>query len=131
MSQLSHCYNEWGIFTNIIYGLIVSVFGAAVLFAVVFAAVFGLIVTAISQASDFPSIGLVLAAIAVLVVSAVVIGLVTALFYKRDFDKISQKSGVGSFDTAGLLILIGAIVPFVAGVGWIFAAVGFNALDRP
>jgi hypothetical protein len=44
------------------------------------------------------------------------------------FDKLGDKSGVDSFRTAGLLLLIGAFLLFVSYIGWIFAAIGYNRL---
>jgi hypothetical protein len=46
----------------------------------------------------------------------------------RAFNKLKEKSGVDNFGTAGLLYLIGIIVPLIAWIAWIFAAKGFNKL---
>jgi uncharacterized membrane protein len=78
--------------------------------------------------------GLFLIGLVSLIAAAIAIEVVSALFYKRAFNKLGEKSGVHSFDTAGLLLLIGAALSIV-GIGgiiswiaWIFAAMGFNAL---
>jgi Protein of unknown function (DUF996) len=72
---------------------------------------------------DYSSSGLV-----AVIAAAFAIVIVSAFFYKRAFNKLGEKSGVHSFDTAGLLILIGSFIPIVAWIGWIFAASGFNSL---
>jgi ribosomal protein L40E len=85
--------------------------------------------TVVSTPTAVPSF--VLTFIIVLIVAfavAIAMGVVSALLYKRAFNKLAEKSGVHSFDTAGLLILIGVFIPFVSWVGWIFAASGFNTL---
>ena len=63
-----------------------------------------------------------------IVALTLVVGIVSALLNKRAFNLLSAKSGVGNFDTAGLLLLIGVIIPIVSWIGWIFAAIGFNQL---
>jgi hypothetical protein len=39
-----------------------------------------------------------------------------------------EKSEVDNFGTGGLLYLIGMIIPLIAWIAWIFAAMGFNKL---
>jgi uncharacterized membrane protein/ribosomal protein L40E len=134
MHQLSQYYNEPIIFRNIIYSLVISIVGAvaltvaliAILFAVIASTLMNTVVSTPTAASSFVWTFI----IALIVVSAVAIaiGVVSALLYKRAFNKLAEKSGVHSFDTAGLLILIGVFIPIVSWVGWIFAASGFNAL---
>ncbi len=130
MYQLSHYYNEPGIFKNIVYSLVVGIVGAGTLVVILLVAIFSSLT--ISRASTSPTpapaAGLVLIGIFSIIGAALAIGLVSALFCKRAFNKLGEKSGVLSFDTAGLLILIGAIVPFVSWIAWIFATMGFNSL---
>ncbi len=46
----------------------------------------------------------------------------------RAFNKLKEKSGVESFGTAGILYLVGSIIPLVSWIAWIFAAAGFSKL---
>jgi uncharacterized membrane protein/ribosomal protein L40E len=135
MHGLSQYYNERGIFTNVLYGFLISIIGGAVVFSVVFAYIF-LSITSVASTrtynpSVFPTFILVLLGI---FVSALVIGIVSAIFYMRAFNKLGNKSGVNSFNTAGLLYLIGAVLTIVliGGViiwtAWIFATLGFKSL---
>lgn len=59
---------------------------------------------------------------------AFVFAIVNGLLYMRAFNKLGEKSGVDNFGTAGLLYLIGAIIPLVGWIAWIFAAIGFHKL---
>jgi uncharacterized membrane protein len=126
MYQLSHYYNEPGIFKNTLYSLVVSIVGAVTLVAILLAVILSTIT--IPRVSTPPAAGLFIVGFVAIIVAAIAIGIVSTLFYKRAFNKLGEKSGVHSFDTAGLLILIGVIVPIVAWIGWIFAASGFYSL---
>lgn len=130
MYQLSHYYNEPGIFKNTIYSLVVSIVGAVTLVAILLAVIISTITIPIvsTPPAAFPASGLFLVGFVAIIGAAIAIGIVSALFYKRAFNQLGEKSGVHSFDTAGLLILIGVIVPIVSWIGWIFAASGFYSL---
>jgi hypothetical protein len=65
----------------------------------------------------------------VFLVGIIAIAIYNAFLTKRAFDKLGDRSGVDSFKTAGLLLLIGSFVPIVAYIGWIFAAVGYRRLS--
>jgi hypothetical protein len=67
---------------------------------------------------------ILIAAIAIIFV----VGIVVAVLYMRAFNQLGEKSGIHNFNTAGLLILVGVIVPIVSWIGWIFAALGFHSL---
>jgi uncharacterized membrane protein len=65
---------------------------------------------------------------------AFIFAVVSGIFYMRAFNKLSEKSGVDNFKTAGLLYLIGAATAII-GIGaliqwiaWIFAAMGYSSL---
>jgi len=130
MHQLSQYYNEPIIFRNIIYSIVISIVGAVVLVAILFAVIastlMNTVVSTPTAASSF--VWAFIIALIVVIAVAIAIGVVSALLYKRAFNKLAEKSGVHSFDTAGLLILIGVFIPIVSWVGWIFATSGFNAL---
>ena len=134
MYQLSHYYDEPGIFKNVLYGLVVAIVGS-VSFAVILIAI---IVSLISRANTgptfVPAVGLVIVGLLALVGAFLAILIISSFFWKRAFNKLGEKSGNNNFNTAGLLILIGAALSIV-GVGgiiswiaWIFASMGFNSL---
>ncbi len=129
--ELGHYYNEPGIFKNIVYAIITAIVGGIV-FAIILVALFAK--SALSRATAAsPSIAAQSAGFAVLGIFGIigalfVVVLLANIFLRRTFIKLAGKSGVQSFDTAGLLILIGTIIPLVSWIGWIFAASGFNSL---
>jgi hypothetical protein len=67
-------------------------------------------------------------------VVALVVGITSAAFYMRAFNKLEEKSGVSSFKTAGVLYLVGTLLSIVliggilVWLAWIFAAWGFHSL---
>lgn len=128
MYELSHYYNEPGIFRNFLYAIITAIVGGVIIAALAIAFVFSAIATAavspIISSFFWILIGLIIAFFVVIIVAYV--------FVLRGFNLLGDKSDVHSFNTAGILLLIGAIIPFVGGIlswiGWIFALSGFIAL---
>jgi uncharacterized membrane protein len=137
MHRLAHYYSERSIFSNLIRALIIQIITAVVLTVTAVVAVISfssLVVT--TQGTATPSAVLsLLGFYAVIALASYVVSIYCAVLYKRSFDRLSERSGVDSFRTAGLLYLIGAILNIV-GVGsiimwiaWIFAALGYNKLQ--
>lgn len=60
--------------------------------------------------------------------------LVSVIFFRKSLNVLSDKSGVKIFETAGLLMLIGAILTIIAigviliWVSWILVIVGFFSI---
>jgi uncharacterized membrane protein len=137
--SLASYYKEGGIFNNALYGLITQIVGGVVSIAVV-------IITVLTSITDFlyklfpdwngdwtalsgltpnplnlslgdivPFIAGILAVFIILWVSS----MIAAFFVRRSFGTLSAKSGVGLFSTAGLLILIGAVLIILVGIGLI------------
>ena len=130
MYNLSKYYGEPAIFKNLLNALIISIVGSVVL-GVVLVAVFVSSIAANFASTTTPPLisGIwVLAGLGALLIGILAIAIYSAVLTKRAFDRLGDKSGVDSFRTAGLLLLIGAFVPFVAYIGWIFAAIGYNRL---
>ena len=128
MYTLSNYYKEPAIFKNVLYAFILSIISTVVILALEFAAIIAAI-TGISQ-TNTPSttaVPIILSYVVVIVV-ALVFGIVNGVLYMRAFNKLKEKSGVDNFGTAGILYLIGIIIPLIAWIAWIFAAMGFNKL---
>jgi|WetSurMetagenome_2_1015567.scaffolds.fasta_scaffold295268_2 uncharacterized membrane protein len=140
----SNHYQERGILGNAIYGVAVAVVGAIIVGVLAFAVVLSNLKDLITQIypgwngdwstlqgmtpnttnivpSDiFPLIGGLLV---VLVIAWVVI-IIAAFFIYRSLKQVSNKSNVGLFGTAGLILLIGAIIPvFGLILMWISALI--------
>ncbi len=97
----------------------------------IYLAIFFLSIANIPQTAQNPPTAFaqaMLSYVAVIVVS-IVLGLVNGFLYMRAFNKLKEKSGVDSFGTPGILYLIGMIIPLIAWIGWIFAAIGFQRLQ--
>jgi uncharacterized membrane protein len=132
MKGVADHYNEGGIFNNSLYGVIVSIIGGVVFVAAV-------IMTALSFFQDIgidfssdwsdPAVfsainwteGLILDSImthiGVILISLVILwifAIVAAILYRKSLTALSNKTGVGLFGTAGLLLLIGAVLTIIA-----------------
>lgn len=139
MYSLSSHYREGGIFNNALYGLIIGIVGVVISIAVV-------IITVLTSLTDFlytlfpdwngdwtalsgltpapsnlsldsimPFLTGLFAVLIVLWVSSII----SAFFVRRSLGTLSAKSGVGLFSTAGLLLLIGALLIILFGIGLI------------
>ena len=157
LKGLSSYYQENDIFNNTLYAIIIAIVGAVV-------AVATLIVTAVSAFatigidinnindwtnfgpeigtyfSDFANfselwtlIGAVVLAMLVLFVSMII----SMYFFRKTMTQLSTKSGIGLFGTAGLLMLIGAVLTIIAiglliiWIGLILATVAFFQMKEP
>ncbi len=134
MHSLSQYYDEPGIFKNALYGFLINVIGVVALIVIGFALIFTAIVS--STTSPTPGIsgaGFITVFLGI-VVAAFVIEIVSAVLYMRAFNKLGEKSGVQSFNTAGTLYLIGTVLTIVfvgsliVWIAWIFATLGFYSL---
>ena len=132
MYELSHYYNEPGIFRNIIYALVTGIVGVIVLVAIAVAAAFvtfanGLVAPSASS-FGLSFLGLIIG----VTIGSIVVAIVSAIFVMRAFNKLGDKSEVHSFNTAGILILVGSIIPVIgivlSWIGYIFVLSGFVSL---
>ena len=130
MKGMGDYYNEDDIFKNALFGFIFGFVGVIALIAVILLFAFGFAaisptVTPVFPVIPFTGFGLFLIAFGILYVFS----LISAIFYKKSLDNLSEKSGEQMFKTAGLILLIGAAIPFIGellkAVSWILAAVGF------
>jgi len=150
--NLASHYRESGIFNNALYGLIIGIIGGVISIAAV-------IIVVLTSLTDFlytifpdwngdwtalsgltpdtsnlsldkimPFLAGIFAVLIILWVSSII----AAFFIRRSLGTLSAKSGVGLFSTAGLLLLIGAVLIVLFGIGliliWISAlllAIGF------
>jgi uncharacterized membrane protein len=135
--NLASYYTERGIFNNALYGLIAGIVGGVI-------AVGAVILTVLTSLTDFlytiyPSwngdwtalSGLTpdtsnlsldaivpfLTGIFVALIVLWVFAIISFYFVRRSLTSLSAKSGVGLFSTAGLLMLIGAVLIIAIGIG--------------
>jgi uncharacterized membrane protein len=139
MKGFADYYKEAGIFNNTLYGLIIAIVGGVVSVAAV-------IITVLTSLTDFlyaifpdwngdwaalsgltpnPSnlslnnIMPLLAGIFAVFIILWVFAIIATFFIRRSLGTLSAKSGVGLFSTAGLLLLIGAVLIILFGIGLI------------
>jgi uncharacterized membrane protein len=136
MKGLAEDYKEQAIFKNTLNGFIFGIIGVVIgiaAFAAVIASLFsGFLFTRplLSAVSILLSLGALLTVFVFLVIAAI--------FFKRAFELLAAKSGERMFRTGGLLLLIGAALIIVFGLGfvlifvaWILLAVGFFSMRPP
>lgn len=124
MKGMAEYYRDDDIFTNAFYGFIFGIVGVIALIAVILMFAFGFAVVS-PVVAPFAGFGLFIIALILLYVFS----LIGAIFYRNSLSRLSEKSGEHMFDTAGLILLIGAAIPLIGEilklVAWILAAVGF------
>jgi uncharacterized membrane protein len=130
MKGMTDYYKDEDIFRNALYGFIFGFVGVVALIAVILmlvlgSATFSPVITTSPTTAPFVGVSLFLIAFIILYVFS----LIGAIFYKKSLDILSNKSGERMFNTAGLILLIGAAIPLLGEilkfVAWILAAVGF------
>ena len=139
MYNLASYYNEGGIFNNALYGIIIGIVGGVVSIAAVFVAILTSLEdflysifpgwngdwTALSGLTPDPSnisiesIIPFIAGIFLVFIILWVFSIIAAFFIRRSLGSLSAKSGVGLFSTAGLLLLVGAVLIILFGIGLI------------
>lgn len=142
-------YNEAGIFNNALYGVIFTIVGVvAFIGAMVASILMALAGLTDLELGDLPNLGSVLqgrladintlwsfiAAIIVAIVVLFVFIVIAVLFFRKSMNLLAAKTGVTLFGTAGLLMLIGAILTIVVvgllliWVAWILVTVAFFSI---
>ncbi len=121
-------YKERGIFNNALYAVLLAIVGAVIAVAVVFMVLLSFLNelgisfmniqdwSALSgvdwQSVGMNALGQFIGGIVIVLVVVWVFAIITAIFVRRSLGLLSAKSGVGMFGTTGLLVLIGAAIPF-------------------
>ena len=136
LNSLANIYKERGIFNNSLYGLIVGIVGAVIAVVVIVVAVLSNLKTLLEQVypswngqwSSISSLSgmtpntsnlthstvvSVLEGVLVAFVILWIFIIVWAIFVRQSLKMLSDKSSVGLFSTAGLLLIIGAALTIV------------------
>ena len=153
LKGLAEHYKEEGIFKNALYSIIIAVVGCVVAIGIIATtAVAALADLGIEWANiedwgnigtdvgtvftdlDFDAIVTLLGAILVGVIILFVVMIIAMYFLRKSMNQLSTKSGVGLFGTAGILMLIGAVIPVVGylliWIGFILATVAFFQMNK-
>ena len=132
LKGLAEVYNENAIFQNALYAFIFGIIGviaAIYMFFTMFAG--GFFIRIPSQESMYSS--LISSLIGVLII-VFIFSLLEAIFYRKSFRIIAEKSGEKMFNTAGTLLLIGAILTIILVgaiillIAWILLAIAFFSI---
>ena len=134
MKGMADNYKDEDIFKNALYGFIFGIVGAAAMIAVILMLVLGFATISPYVTPSPVSSTFVVPSVFGVIIVLYVFSLIGAIFYKKSLDILSAKSGEHLFNTAGLILLIGAAIPVIGEllkfVAWILAAVGFFNIKR-
>ena len=144
LKGLASFYKEQGIFSNALYAIITGIVGAVVAVgAVVISGLAALASLGIDLANieDWVTLGVDMGAMFLpdvtdfsllwSLISVIIVGLlilfvtviISVYFFRKSMNQLSTKSGVGLFGTAGLLMIVGAVLTIVV-VGFILIWIG-------
>ena len=121
LRDLAKYYGDNSIFQDSLYAVIFGIIGIVAA---------GVLLVSLFLGGLGAFLGLAAGIIVALIV-AFIFYILMALYFRRTFDSLAEKSGQGMFKTAGLLLLIGAILTIVIVglilifVAWILATVAF------
>ncbi len=124
MKNLSKAYNDESIWKNTLYAVIFGIIGIVASGLTLVSLFFGGIFSAATfGVADTTGVIGFFAGLIIFLVIAFVFYLLEAIYIRRAFDSLANRSGVGLFRTGGLLLLIGAILTiFIVGLFLIFIA---------
>ncbi len=153
LKGLANYYKEEGIFNNALYSILVAIGGYVVGVGVI-------AVSAVSALADlgidwaniedwgnvgtdvgtvfadfyFSAIATLLDALLVGLIIFYAVMIISMYFIRKSMNQLSTKSGIGLFGTAGLLMLIGAVIPVIGlliiWIGYILATVAFFQMKK-
>jgi len=153
LKGLASFYNEEGIFNNALYSMIIAIVGCVVSVGVIaVSAVSALADIGINWANiedwanlgtevgtvitdfDFNVLLTLLGALLAGLVILFIVFIVSMYFLRKSMNQLSTKSGIGLFGTAGILMLIGAVIPIIGllliWIGFIMATVAFFQMKK-
>jgi len=153
LKGLANFYKEEGIFNNALYSILIGIGGCVIGVGVVaVSAVSALADLGIDWANiedwgnvgtdvgtvftdfDFNGIISLLGALLVGLIIFYVVMIVSMYFLRKSMNQLSTKSGIGLFGTAGILVLIGAVIPVIGlliiWIGFILATVALFQMKK-
>ncbi len=140
LKYLSDYYKDKNIFNNALYGIIFGIIGVAAAAFLLIALIFGGSFLGIGYSAGADITGNLVAflgGILITLVVAFIFYILMALYLKRAFDCLANTTSIGMFRTAGLLLLIGAVLTIILVglilifVAWILLTVAFFSMQSP
>ena len=132
MKNLSKAYNDESIWKNTLYAVIFGIIGIVASGVTLVSLFFGgIFAGAALELGDATGLVGLIAGLIIFLVVAFIFYLLEAIYIRRAFDTLANRSGVGMFRTGGMLLLIGAILTivlvglFLIFIAWILILVAF------
>ncbi len=132
MKNLSEAYSDESIWKNTLYAVIFAIIGIVAsgltLVSLFFGGIFAGAALGLGGATGLAGF---FAGIIIFLVVAFIFYILEAIYIRKAFDSLANRSGVGLFRTGGLLLLIGAILSivlvglFLIFIAWILILVAF------
>jgi uncharacterized membrane protein len=129
LRNLARYYSDNSIFQDSLYAVIFGIIGIVAAGVVLVSLFFGGLFVGGSGVFLGLAAGIILAVVVVFIFY-----LLMAVYFRRTFDSLADKTGQGMFRTAGLLLLIGAILTVIiiglilVFIAWILATVAFFSM---
>ena len=153
LKGLATFYKEEGIFNNALYSVIVAIGGCVIGVGVIaFSAVSALADIGLDWANieDWANVGTdvgtyftdfnvdaivsLLGALLVGLVIFYIVMIVSMFFLRKSMNQLSTKTGISLFSTAGILVLIGAVIPVIGlliiWIGFVLATVALFQMKK-
>ena len=129
---LADHYNDGSIFNNTLYGVIFTIIGGVAFAGAMIVGAAGFLSQLNIDVSNMPTdpsvfsevdwegalnFDILMDFVAIIVVAVVILFallVLSAIFYRKSLNTLSEKTGVGLFGTTGMLILIGAILTIIS-----------------
>jgi uncharacterized membrane protein len=138
MKGLSEYYQDSSIYRNTLRGVIFFIIGLIAVAFVMVSLIWGGILAGLAFSDGGFGAGmLILGIVLVALVVLFVFYVLAAMHFRRAFSSLAQKTGEHMFETAGLLLFIGAILTIVLVglvlilVAWIIALIAFFSIKAP
>ena len=133
---LSEYYKDDSIYRNAIWGVIFGIIALVAIAVAVPIFIMGGVFS--SFALGAPGIGFGLVSLLLIAVIVFIFYVIAAMYFRRAFNSLAQRTGEHMFETAGKLLFIGAILTilFLIGlllifVAWIIATIAFFSIKVP
>jgi uncharacterized membrane protein len=153
LKGLANFYKEEGIFNNALYSMITAIAGCVVGIGVIAALAVqalrdigidwaniedwgnaGTDVATVFTDFDLSAIATLLGALLLGLIILFVTLIISMYFLRKSMNQLSTKSGIGLFGTAGILVLIGAVIPVIGlliiWIGFILATLAFFQMKK-
>jgi uncharacterized membrane protein len=137
LKGLSEYYKDESIYKNAIWGVLFGIVGIIAVTVVILGLLIGSVSIGMTTTTPSAGTGFGLPILLALVL-VFVFYVLMALYFRKAFSALAQRSGEHNFETAGTLLFVGAILTIVFGIGlllifvaWIFATIAFFSVKVP